>query len=114
VAYPDIILSLGADIGSMTLYGVKLQDEWHFLLKPDITIDHSNLHKEVCLKKGFNEAIEMLNEYPWHTYIPRRIHPEFAELILKEVENKLESEHVRIAYWRRLVQRSLSLTQLIH
>jgi hypothetical protein len=114
VVYPEIILSLGAGTGSMTLYGVKLEHEWHFLLKLDKTNRNPNLHKEILFKKGFQNAIEMLDEFPWHMYIPRRIHPEFAELILQEVENRLESEHVRLAYWRRLVQRSLSLTGLIH
>lgn len=116
VVYPEIIMSLGADEGSITLYGAKLQHEWHFLLKHDITTRNPSLqHDENTLfKRGFQNAIELLDEFPWHMYVPRRIHPEFAELVLKEVENRFQSEHVRLAYWRRLVQRSLSLTQLIN
>lgn len=100
---PEIILILGAEEGSITLYGVKLKNEWHFLLK----------YEESSYQKGFESAIDLLDEYSWHKLIPRMIHPEFAEPLLSEIEKRLHSDHFRLAYWRRLVARSLSLTKMI-
>jgi hypothetical protein len=125
VVTPEMILSLGAEEGSITLYGVKLNGDWHFLLKYDRfapldlfsheeVTDKNLFLEETSFQKGFNNAIELLDEYPWHMLIPRLIHPEFATQLLTEVENRFESEHFRLTYWRRLVSRSLLLTQMVH
>jgi hypothetical protein len=103
VSTPEIILILGAEEGSITLYGVKLKNEWHFLLK----------YEGSTYQKGFQNAIDLLDEYSWHTLIPRMIHPEFAEPLLTEIEKRLHPKHFRLAYWRRLVARSLRLTKMI-
>jgi hypothetical protein len=111
---PEKILILGAEEGSITLYGVKLNNEWHFLLKYEkaVPVDRDNnvnIHVEqATFQRGFHNAVKLLDEYPWYMLIPRMIHPEFAEQILTEVEK------FRLTYWRRLVARSLSLTKMIH
>jgi hypothetical protein len=111
---PEIILSLGAEEGSLTLYGVKLKEEWSFLIKYE-RIEQTELFPQTVenidiLKKGFHNAIALLDRFPWESFIPRIIHPGFAELLLEEVENRIPYHHLRLTYWRRLIERSTSVS----
>jgi hypothetical protein len=107
---PEIILSLGSDEGSITLYGVNLGDNWSFLLKSDKI--HTELVSEPqSYERGFEAALALLDAHNWHLYIPRTIHPLFAEQLLDEVEKRIPPHHLRFNYWSRLVERCVSLKQ---
>jgi hypothetical protein len=115
VIKPEIILSLGAEDGSLTLYGVKLREEWSFLIKYE-QINQTDLYLPETehlsmFQNGFQHALNLLDRYPWETYIPRTIHPAFAEALLKEVESRIPLYHLRLTYWRRLIDRSSNLRQ---
>jgi hypothetical protein len=122
VIKPEIIVSLGADDGSMTLYGVQLAQEWHFLLRYDKSkelnfISHeaeNSFEDQNLFSKGFQHAIELMDEYEWHKLIPRSVHPKFAEQFLCEVEKRIPPNHIRLTYWKRLVARSLSLAGILN
>jgi hypothetical protein len=120
VLKPEMILSLGAEEGSMTLYGIKLDDEWNFLLLYDKSTrtdfisqpsEDNLLKQDLMYRSGFQSALELLDEHSWHMLIPRTIHPDFAEQLLVEVEKRIPPGHFRLTFWRRLVARSHSLQQ---
>ncbi|HLO11392.1 MAG TPA: hypothetical protein VK190_03970 [Pseudoneobacillus sp.] len=112
---PELILSLGAEEVSITLYGVKLEHDWNFILRFDQSgqVQREELIHDSLFKTGFHHAIELLDKYPWYMFIPRSIHPEFAEKILLEVEKRIPTEQFRLTYWRRLVARCLITKQII-
>jgi hypothetical protein len=122
VIKPEIIVSLGADDGSMTLYGVQLAQDWHFLLRYDKSRDLNFISHEAensfddqnLFSRGFQRAIELMDDYEWHKLIPRSVHPKFAEQFLCEIEKRIPPNHIRLTYWKRLVARSLSLKGILN
>ncbi|MHC0038227.1 hypothetical protein [Pseudoneobacillus sp. C159] len=107
---PEIILSLGSNQGSITLYGINLGHDWSFLLKWDKSQTEMVSDIQVY-KRGLEEVLEVLDDHGWHSLIPRTVHPLFAKQLLVEIEKRIPSHHLRFSYWRRLVRRSLSLSQ---
>ena len=119
-----VILKVGAAGGSVTLVGRKAgATTWQFAR---ITVDHSGdmLGEEVSKAPGppqrtslewvasWEEALRLLDRYPWARLHPVAVHPEFVERVRAAVEERLarEPQHRSVererGQWERLLGRS--------
>ncbi len=80
------ILSLAAEGGGLTIFGVKKSGQWMFQA---VTDDHTpTLINEDAIRevhgwvKSLPKALSQI-EYPWNCFYPIEMHPEFAAAILK-------------------------------
>ncbi|WP_070120856.1 hypothetical protein [Bacillus marinisedimentorum] len=122
----EIILKLGAEGGSITLYGIPPNDrdeigEWIFTL--DLNEIFADQNKEsyqeegadkdlVNLKptierpsgplKGWEGALAILEGYPWKRLFPRYVHVLFRERFLEEVGEGLSIG--KMARWKRVCE----------
>lgn len=98
----EVILKLGAEGGSITLFGIKnAEDEWEFTFETNQVVLFDLLLEEGRIGMGspisrfppviaWSEALEFLNsryEY-WYKLWPITVHPEFKDRILVEARNR--------------------------
>jgi len=100
-AHPECIIKIGAEGGSITLFGVRTKDgEWQFaravndqtptFLDPDeggSEIKHTSLWV-----KTWAEALRMLDRYPWARLNGMFVHPEFRQRLWEAVKDRLEGQ----------------------
>ncbi|HEY3706807.1 MAG TPA: hypothetical protein VGL22_17215 [Terracidiphilus sp.] len=96
----EVIVEVGADGGSLTLWGRKDQGEsWEFWTRSDETAAFDLLDEEdrqglgsavqeSNLVRSFSDGISLLDRYPWCDLTPLKIHPEFRESIVIEVRKR--------------------------
>jgi hypothetical protein len=100
----EVIVEVGGEGGSVTLYGMRTNEGWIFSSK---SIDHSaaflgeswegRKSQTVAL---WSEALELLDSYPWHRLSPLQVHPDFRAQVLDVV--KVRYEGVEDSVWNRL------------
>lgn len=102
----ETILELGAEGGSLSLFGSKsAEGQWRFWTKTDESTMDDLLYEEdlrglgslVNASKSVStlpEAFAVLDKYPWWGMIPLQVHPEFRLAILSEVEKRGTPEEV--------------------
>lgn len=91
----EIIVEVGADGGSIALWGRNLQaNSWEFWIRTDETSaydlldveDQQQLRSPVSTSTAvtsFSEGIFLLDNYPWIRLTPVRVHPEFRGNLLR-------------------------------
>ena len=96
----DIILAVGAEGGTLTLFGSKhASNAWKFWTETDETAAYELLDEEdrgsieSPVKKSelvttLSEGLALLDKYPWFRLIPLQVHPEFRDAILLEVRKR--------------------------
>lgn len=91
---PEVIVSVGAEGGSVTLEGRRLANgEWQFrvdkreswLALEDPPEDFM-LDKQSRWTRSFSEALADLGRYPWPRLWPLSVHPEFVDAVLEAVD----------------------------
>jgi hypothetical protein len=91
-----LIVEVGAEGGSIKLYGLKVEGRWKFsrhvidqtpALIGDATIDH-----RTAVVESWTEALELLQRYPWHRLQPVSVHPEFHQAVFDAVRTRYRSE----------------------
>jgi hypothetical protein len=109
----EVIVEIGGEGGSITLYGRRTESGWLFSRK---VIDQTPLllpeefpegiqHKSSVVD-SWEEALKLLDQYPWHRLYPLRVHPEFRQKIWVEVQRRLSSQgdNKRLEHnWRRVL-----------
>jgi hypothetical protein len=115
----EIIVEIGAAGGSITLYGLRTESGWLFsrevidstpLLLPE-EFPEGVIHHSSSVVDSWEEALKLLDRYPWHRLYPLRVHPEFRQKIWVEVQRRLSSEgdneglEHEIGLWRRVLFR---------
>ena len=92
----DIILEIGAEGGSLKLQRFRAPDgTWKFnLIINESTLadfldeaDQIDLAKEYTPVDTFEEAIQVMNNYPWRELELINVFPEYAEFIQSEMHN---------------------------
>ena len=69
------------------------------------------IHHRSSVVDSWEEALKLLDRYPWHRLYPLRVHPEFRQKIWVEVQRRLSSEgdneglEHEIGLWRRVLFR---------
>lgn len=105
------IIKIGAEGGSICLYGRKLENsEWQFLRETDEStvidmlsdIDREGL--ESCSKSdpviGWRNAMEIIDRYPWPCLYPLYVHPEFSDAVMMELKNyKGDTSYIDYGHW---------------
>ena len=109
----ELILQIGAAGGLLSVWSVNAEDGTRsFLVKRDESTLMDFMDKEdasnfnYCSETGqfrsFDDALGVLDRYPWHRLYPLFVHRDFIDLVLKAVENRGgETEANR---WRRKLE----------
>lgn len=90
----EIILEVGAEGGSITLFGTKNNNEWAFGLSvidvANYFIDDNHMEQKSSLVTSWESALDLLDQYPWAVLVPIKVHYEFRDKVRKAVVSRLE------------------------
>ena len=89
----DIIIELGAEGGSLTLYGLRTERGWSFSLNTsDWTrelIDEEPIQKRSGVVDSWDAALGLLDRYRyWPELYPISIHPDFKQQVWEAVQKR--------------------------
>jgi hypothetical protein len=105
----ETIIHVGAEGGSLTLYGVRNGPGWLFSRYLfDQTMSWTDGGPEVernsMVVSTWTAALKLLDEYPWHHLYPLTVHPDFQAKVLKAVvaRNKRDGHDHGIERWQRI------------
>jgi hypothetical protein len=93
----EVIIELGAEGGSVTLYGIRTDRGWFFsrnvIDSGDVLIDDGPIiqHKSAIVD-SWTAALELLDRYPWATLYPISIHPDFKQMLLAARQERLPKD----------------------
>lgn len=91
----EIVLQVGAEGGSLTLVRYHVSGEkWQFaIIRDESTLadfleekDKVDLFETLDSIATFEDAIALLNKYPWPNLCPLVVHPEYANRVLEIIE----------------------------
>ena len=96
MAQSEIIVDVGAEGGSLTIYGNRTKGGW--LFSRDV-IDQSMLLEDEPESRHSSEVVStwaaallLLDRYPWHMLYPLKVHPEFQKLVYGEIIKRFKKE----------------------
>lgn len=91
-----IILKVGAEGGSLTIYGLRTKDGGLF---SEEVIDQTPGFIDEPLTQPLSESLQEwdpvlqhLNRYPWHRLYPLQVHPEFGNRVYEAVQDRFRSD----------------------
>lgn len=92
----EIIIKCGVDGGSWTLVGRReALGSWRFRAVKDETnlLDDEDFadfepHTETAWVEGWEAALTVFDRYPWASFYPLRVHPEFASQVWAAVQDR--------------------------
>jgi hypothetical protein len=96
----DVVLEVGSEGGSLTLLRARTTSKnWRFWIERNETALYDLLSEEdrgeigeYFAKTGYvdslQEALSLLDRYPWFDLYPLEIHPEYRNLVLAEVRKR--------------------------
>jgi hypothetical protein len=101
----EVILELGAEGGSITLYGMQTERGWVFSRNvidwtPELVGEERVQHKSPVVD-SWAAAVALLDQYPWQRLSPLMVHPEFSERIWSAVRERLEKDQASGSYLNR-------------
>ncbi|MBT2655355.1 uracil-DNA glycosylase [Bacillus sp. ISL-18] len=106
----QVILRLGGEGGSISLYGKEHKGKWYFSLHTneialvdfleDEELSHHLISKSLIVE-GFHNGLRLLDEYPWVHLVPHDLHPLFADEIITEVKKRISNDKSRLYRWER-------------
>jgi hypothetical protein len=112
---PEKIVVVGAEGGKITLFGWKgEQSEWHFMRETDertlMDMMPEDDREGLCFYSesetviGWENALLLLNRYPWPSLYPLYVHPEFADLVMSAVRNAPDEyrDHLDSERWEEV------------
>ncbi len=105
----EVILQLGAEGGSIGLYGMETERGWLFYrdvsdLTPELIGEERVQHKSPVVQ-SWQAALALLDQYPWQRLFPLTVHPEFSERIWSAVRNQLKNDRgsgFHLGNWRKI------------
>jgi hypothetical protein len=105
----ELIIEIGAEGGSLALYGFRTDHGWVFTRKildqtPEL-IDEEWIERKSRCVDSWEAALGLLDQYPWFSLYPVSIHPEFRQKIWFAVQERLqknESSEFELQRWREL------------
>ena len=88
----EIILFIGAEGGGITLYGEQTQDGWRFQRNVrDQTpwmLNAEEIRHDSTFTSSWDEALTLLDRYPWHRLFPIEVHPKFRQAVWAAVQQR--------------------------
>ncbi len=92
----EIILQVGAEGGDLSLYGRRTPSGWEFMREVvDQTaamLGEQTIQHQSETVTTIDEALHLLDTYPWHRLYPLKVHPEFSVLILEAARARINKE----------------------
>jgi hypothetical protein len=88
----EVILEAGIEGGSITLYGMHNGKGWIF--SEDICdqtpalIDEPGIYSRSKPVYSWEDALHLLDQYPWYRFCPLTVHPLFRGAVLVAVLNR--------------------------
>ena len=103
----EIILSVGGEGGGITLQGVWTRDGWRFRRNVvDQTLvmigEGDEIRHDSQFTSSWDEALGLMDRYPWQHLYPLQVHPEFGHAVWAAVQKRCVgecSEHA-LERWR--------------
>jgi hypothetical protein len=93
----QVILLLGAELGSITVLGAKEDDKWNFIIEVEDCAGAELLDEEVVRHvdraSSLEEAFKSLDRYRWYWLYPITVHADFRAALWKAVNDRLASGH---------------------
>lgn len=88
----QVIVGVGADGGSLTLYGIQSQDGWQFRVESDegALVDeggNSGIPERPWVTT-WRSALKQLDAYPWVELYPLMVHPEFSQRVFRALQTR--------------------------
>jgi hypothetical protein len=92
----EVILELGAEGGSITLYGIQTEGGWIFSRNvidwtPEL-IDEERIQHKSPVVNSWEAALALLDQYAWQRLSPLLVHPEFSERIWSAVQSRFKND----------------------
>jgi hypothetical protein len=89
----QVIIQIGAEGGDLTLYGRKAPTGWEFTREvvdqSAAMLDEAAIHHASKVATTFEEALCLLDRYPWFRLYPLKVHPDFAKAILVAARERI-------------------------
>jgi hypothetical protein len=111
------IVKVGAEGGSVTLYGQPSAQGWLFSRtvndQTPLMLDQSEIRHSSSTVADWAEALILLDKYPWASLVPIKVHPGFAEQILAAVSQRIEESGTptsRLKRWKHVCDASLGVS----
>ncbi len=109
----QVILKIGAEGGSIAILGQRSGlGNWKFFMETDETamadllsgedrssLGHRDFNRQSGIVDNFDDALKMIDRYPWHKLCPLKVHSDFQDRVLAEVERRGGS----VERWKRLL-----------
>jgi hypothetical protein len=95
----EVIIEVGAEGGSLALYGFRTERGWSFMRKvidwtPEL-IDEERIQKKSAVVDSWEAALELLDRYHWPKLSPIFIHPDFRQQIWIAVQERLHTAQAK-------------------
>ncbi len=96
----EVVFEVGGEGGSLTLLRERAEDgHWRFRFEKDETTlsdllledDNSTTGREFAeaqYANSLDQALTLLDRYPWFSFVPLEVHPEFLDLVLDQVRRR--------------------------
>ena len=111
------VLKVGAEGGSVTLYGQPSAQGWIFNRcvndQTPLMLDQGEIRHSTTIVGDWPEALKLLDAYPWAMLHPIKVHPQFVEQILAAVSQRIEgsgAQSSRLQRWKRVCDASLGVS----
>jgi hypothetical protein len=105
----EIILQVGAEGGSHSVYGTRTADGWRFHTRlvdqTPLLLDEEPIEVESPRVAELQVALAQLARGKWRRFIPLKVHPEFRTAIWEAVNQRAEELSLReslLEEWRLL------------
>jgi hypothetical protein len=104
----EVIIELGAEGGSLALYGFRTERGWSFTMEvidrtPEFTAEDP-IQKKSGVVDSWDAALELLDQYPWAKLSPISIHHDFEQHIWAAVQERLRATEPELIHWRQLLR----------
>lgn len=91
----EIVLRIAAEGGGITLIGIRKDGGWTFRRNvrdwtPEL-LDEDWLAHESRPVATWEEALDLLDQYPWHVLSPMVVHPVFRKAVLDAIEVRYDA-----------------------
>lgn len=87
----QVIVEVGAEGGSLTLYGMQSPDGWQFRAETnEAALDDGDTPDlpERPWVATWRSALKQLDAYPWTQLYPLKVHPEFSDRVFKALQTR--------------------------
>jgi hypothetical protein len=75
----EVVVEVGAEGGSISLIGTRRDCGWAFSWATSESIDEDSFFEESAEVGSWEGALRLLDKYPWQTFHPSTVHPEFRD-----------------------------------